>query len=119
MRKLSAITERSGERETFDQQAEPADHSVMQNDRKAVQPESISEKPENAADAPIPYPGENAGWVPMAGSGSPQVMRIAAGMADKPAPKASLREKLDLFKTQASVTQKQAEIKEKRKEVDI
>ncbi len=67
MRKLSAITKRSGERETFDQQAEPADHSVMQNDRKAVQPESISEKPENAADAPIPYPGENAGWVPMAG----------------------------------------------------
>ena len=58
MRKLSAITKRSGERETFDQQAEPADHSVMQNDRKAVQPESISEKPENAADAPIPYPGK-------------------------------------------------------------
>lgn len=56
---------------------------------------------------------------PMAGSGSPQVMRIAAGMADKPAPKASLREKLDLFKTQAAGTQKQAEIKEKRKEVDI
>ena len=106
----------SGEMETSDQQAEPADHSVLQNDRE---PEIISEKPENAADAPLPYPGENAGWAPMAGGGSPQVMRIAAGMADKPAPKASLREKLDLFKTQAAGTQKQAEIKEKRKEVDI
>ena len=40
-------------------------------------------------------------------------------LAEKPVPKASLREKLDLFKTQAAGTQKQAEIKEKRKEVDI
>lgn len=47
------------------------------------------------------------------------VLRRKTGMADKPAPKASLREKLDLFKTQAAGTQKQAEIKEKRKEVDI
>ena len=46
-------------------------------------------------------------------------MRAAAGMADKPAPRASLREKLEAFKTQAAGTQKQAETKEKRKEVDI
>ena len=105
----------SGERETFDQQAEPADHPVMQNDWEPVQSKSVSEKPENAAGAPMPYPGDNADWAPMAGGGSPQVMRIAAGMADKPASKASLREKLDLFKVQAAGTQKQAEIKEKRK----
>ena len=83
------------------------------------EPENIPEQPENAADAPTPYPGENAGWAPMAGGRSPQAMRAAAGMADKPAPRASLREKLEAFKTQAAGTQKQAETKEKRKEVDI
>ena len=106
----------SGERETSDQQAEPADHFVMQNDREPMQPESISAKPENAADAPMPYPGENAGWAPMAGGGSPQVMRIAAGMAEKPAPRASLREKLDLFKTQAAGTGRTDTEKTKGKE---
>ena len=97
--------EESGERVTSSQQP--------------MRSESISEKSENAADAPMPYPRKNAGWIPTASDGSPQVMRAVVGMADKPAPKASLREKLDLFKTQTAGTQKQAEIKEKRKEVDI
>ena len=111
--------EESREGETSDQHGEPADHPVMQKDWEQVLPESISEKPENAADALLPYLGENAVWVSMAGGGSLQVMRAAAGMADRPAPRASLREKLELFKTQAAGTRKQAEIKEKRKEVDI
>ena len=40
----------------------------------------------------------------MASGRSPQVMRVAAGIADKPAPRASLQEKLELFRTQAAET---------------
>ena len=44
------------------------------------------------------------------------MVRVAAGMADKPAPRASLREKLDLFKTQAAGTGRTDTEKTKGKE---
>ena len=60
-----------------------------------------SEVEENAADAPIPYPIENARQGYMAG-GRAQGMKAAAAMADKPAQKMSLKEKLEAFKMKAA-----------------
>lgn len=69
------------------------------------QEEEISQKPEteeNAADAPIPYPAGNAGWVPMPGGGRPPGMKVAAAMCDKPVQKMSLKERLEAFKAPAA-----------------
>ncbi len=74
-----------------------------------------SEVEENAADAPIPYPIENARQGYMAG-GRAQGMKAAAAMADKPAQKMSLKEKLEAFKAQAAGADRADTEKAKRKE---
>lgn len=81
------------------------------------QEEDTSQKPtavENTAK--IPYPIENAGWVPMTGGGRPPGMKVAAAMCDKPVQKMSLKEKLEVFKAQAAGADRADAEKVKRKE---
>ena len=65
--------------------------------------------------SPIPYPIENARQGYMAG-GRAQGMKAAAAMADKPAQKMSLKEKLEAFKAQAAGADRADTEKAKRKE---
>ena len=70
--------------------------------QKPGQTENISEQPEigeKAADAPIPYPVENARHDYSVGNGG---LRTVAAMADKPVQRASLKEKLKAFKEKAA-----------------
>lgn len=76
---------------------EPGEESGGQEEEHSEK----AETEENAADAPIPYPIGNAGWVPMASGGRQQGLKAAASMADKPAQKTSLKEKLETFKMKA------------------
>ncbi len=67
--------------------------------------ETLSEIPEtgeNAADAPMPYPIENARHNYAVDNGNPQGLKLTAGMADKPIQRASLKEKLEAFKVKAA-----------------
>ncbi|RKJ18713.1 DUF3849 domain-containing protein [bacterium D16-50] len=80
---------------------ETSGHDVQ----KQGQEENISEKPEvgeKAANTPMPYPIENAGHEHTVGNGSPQGLKIAAAMADKPVQRTSLKEKLEAFKAKAA-----------------
>ncbi len=77
---------------------ETSGHDVQ----KPGQTENISEQPEigeKAADAPIPYPVENARHDYSVGNGG---LRTVAAMADKPVQRASLKEKLKAFKEKAA-----------------
>lgn len=71
---------------------------------------------ENAADAPIPYPAENAEWVPMTGGGRAPGMKVVSAMCDKPAQKMPLKERLEAFKAQAAGTDRTDIEKAERKE---
>ena len=91
---------------------ETSGHDVQ----KSAQTEKTSERPETgerAANTPIPYPVENARHDYTIGSGG---MRAAAAMADKPAQRASLKEKLAAYKAQASGADRADTEKAKRKE---
>ena len=84
--------------------------------QKSAQTEKTSERPETgerAANTPIPYPVENARHDYTTGSGG---LRAAAAMADKPAQRASLKEKLAAYKAQASGADRADTEKAKRKE---
>ena len=77
---------------------ETSGHDVQ----KSAQTEKTSERPETgerAANTPIPYPVENARHDYTIGSGG---LKAAAAMADKPAQRASLKEKLAAYKAQVS-----------------
>ena len=94
---------------------ETSGHDVQ----KPGQTENISEQPktgEKAADAPIPYPVENARHDYTADS---RGLRVAAAMADKPVQRASLKEKLAAFKVKTAGKEKQENHKEKGKEVTM
>ena len=52
-------------------------------------------------------------------NGSPQGLKLTAGMADKLVQRASLREKLEAFKAKSAGTEKQENRKEKGKEVTM
>ena len=93
-------------------------HSARQNDLKLGQEEK-SETGESVADAQAPYPVENAGHNYAVDNGSPQGLKLTAGMADKLVQRASLREKLEAFKAKAAGTEKQENRKEKGKEVTM
>lgn len=54
---------------------------------------------ESVADAPTPYPVENARHDYTVGNGG---LRVVAAMADKPVQRASLKEKLEAFKVRAA-----------------
>ena len=78
-----------------------------------------AEQPEGAAaDEPRPYPVENARHNYVA-EGNPQGFKMAAAMADKPAARVSLKEKLETLKAQVGGTGKADVIKEKGKDVTI
>ena len=81
--------------------------------------EEKTETEESVADAPIPHPAENAGHNYAVDNGSPQGLKLTAGMADKPVQRASLKEKLEAFKVKAAGTEKQENRKEKGKEVTM
>ena len=91
---------------------ETSGHDVQ----KSAQEEKTSERPETgerAANAPIPYPVENARHDYTMGSGG---LRAAAAMADKPAQRAALKEKLAAYKAQVSGADRADTGKAKRKE---
>ena len=79
--------------------------------------EENPETEESVADAPTPYPVENARHNYAVDNGNPQGLKLTAGMADKPVQRASLKEKLEAFKVKAAGTEKQENRKEKGKEV--
>ena len=81
--------------------------------------ENICEKAyteEIAADVPMPCPTGNIGQEFVAENRRPQGLKIAAGMADKPVQKASLKEKLEAFKRKAAGAEKPDMGKAKGKE---
>ena len=81
--------------------------------------ENIFEKAyteEIAADVPMPCPTGNIGQEFVAENRRPQGLKIAAGMADKPVQKASLKEKLEAFKRKAAGAEKPDMGKAKGKE---
>ncbi len=83
----------------------------------APEEETITgEKGEKAADEPVLYPVQIAGQSDTVGSGSLRGLKPAVGMADKPAQKASLKEKLEAYKAQVAGTGKQGIEKAKGKE---
>lgn len=51
--------------------------------------------------------------------GNPQGLKLTASMADKPAQRTSLKEKLEAFKVKAAGGEKQENRKEKGKEVTM
>ena len=57
---------------------------------------------EAAADMPIPYPVENARHNYAVDNGNRQGLKLAAAMADKPAQRTSLKEKLEAFKREVA-----------------
>ncbi len=93
-------------------------HSALQNDLKLGQEEN-PETEESVADAPTPYPVENARHNYTVDNGNPQGLKLTAGMADKPVQRTSLKEKLEVFKVKAAGTEKQENRKEKGKEVTM
>ena len=86
--------------------------------QKSVQEEK-TEAGESVADTPIPYPVENARHNYAVDNGNPQGLKLTAGMADKPVQRTSLKEKLEVFKSKVSGTEKQEKYKEKGKEVTM
>jgi len=81
--------------------------------------ETISDKSgmeEKTADAPHPYPTGNIGQEFVAENRRPQGLKIAAGMADKPVQKTSLKERLEAFKRKAAGIEKPDMGKAKGKE---
>ena len=71
--------------------------------------ENISEKmqiEEKIADAPMPCPTGNIGQEFVAENRRPQGLKMAAGMAEKPVQKKSLKEKLEAFKRKAAGIEK-------------
>lgn len=76
-----------------------------------------SEPEERAADVPPSYPVENARHNHVVEIGNPQGFRLAAGMAEKPATKPSLKEKLEAYKEKAAGMGKQEPHKDKGREV--
>ena len=70
--------------------------------QKHGQEERAIEKPETAADTPMPYPVENARHNYAVDNGNPQGLKLVAAMGDKPAQRISLREKLEAFKMKAA-----------------
>ena len=64
--------------------------------------EEKTETRECVADAPTPYPVENARHNYAVDNSNPQGLKLTAGMADKPVQRASLKEKLEAFKVKAA-----------------
>ena len=79
-------------------------------------PNEQEEAEEAAADAPAKRPAENAGHNYAMGGINPQRMRFAAAMADKPAQRTSLKERLETFKAKIGGAEMQEKHREKGKE---
>ena len=98
---------------------EPEQDTSGQDVQKSGREQSGAEQPgEPTADAPRPYPVENARHNYVA-EGSPQGFKTAVAMADKPAARTSLKEKLETLKAQVGSSEKTGIIKEKGKDVAI
>ncbi len=95
----TTVIDNAGEEEKEGQ--ETSGHDVQ----KSSQEEKISDKAETGektADGPALYPVQIADNNYTTGNGSPQGLKPAAAMADKPIQRASLREKLEAFKVRAA-----------------
>ena len=112
MKALEGVKEQEAQKAEPEETQDTSGHDVQ----KSAQEEKTSERPETgerAANAPIPYPVENARHDYTMGSGG---LRAAAAMADKPAQRASLKEKLAAYKAQVSGADRADTDKAKRKE---
>ena len=112
MKALEGVKEQEAQKAEPEETQDTSGHDVQ----KSAQEEKTSERPETgerAANAPIPYPVENARHDYTMGSGG---LRAAAAMADKPAQRASLKEKLAAYKAQVSGADRADTGKAKRKE---
>ena len=100
---------------------ETSGHDVQKLGKNDLKPwqEEKPETRESVADAPTPYPVENARHNYAVDNGNPQGLKLTAGMADKPVQRTSLKEKLEAFKVKAAGTEKQENRKEKGKEVTM
>ena len=96
-------------------------NALLNMDEKGDDALGIDDAPEeeNAADAPKPYPVENARHNYAVDNDNPQGLKLAAAMADKPVQRASLKEKLEAFKEKAAGAEKPENQKEKGKEVTM
>ena len=97
-----APEEENGGQATSSQQTESVDYMSVQK----------SGQEEKAADAPMPYPVENARHSHATGGINPQGQKLT----DKPAQKESLKEKLEAYKLRAAGGGKLENNREKRKE---
>jgi hypothetical protein len=119
------LSEAQTKLETVERQLETAKAEVTKpfaQEAELAEKLEQEEKPEtweSVADAPTPYPVKNAGHNYAVDNGSPQGLKLTAGMADKTVQRASLREKLEAFKAKAAGTEKQENRKEKGKKVTM
>ena len=93
----------------------------MQKELKSGQEKYASEKSEiaeNAADVPT-YPLENVRHNYAVDNGNPQALKLTAAMDGQSVQRASLKEKLEVFKVKAAGSEKQESYKEKGKEVTM
>lgn len=100
-RALEGIKGQDMEKAGLEESKDTSGHDVQ----KPGQEEHAIEKPETvetASDAPIPYPVENARHNYAVDNGNPQGLKLVAVMAEKPAQRTSLREKLEAFKVRAA-----------------
>ena len=83
---------------------ETSGHDVQKLGKNDLKPwqEEKPETRESVADAPTPYPVENARHNYAVDNGNPQGLKLTAGMADKPVQRTSLKEKLEAFKVKAA-----------------
>ena len=83
---------------------ETSGHDVQKLGKDDLKPwqEEKPETRESVADAPTPYPVENARHNYAVDNGNPQGLKLTAGMADKPVQRTSLKEKLEAFKVKAA-----------------
>ena len=81
---------------------EKGDDALGMDDAPEEDTAEKAETEENAADAPIPYPAGNTVRQSVPVNSRAQGLKMAAGMADKPVQRESLKEKLEAFKEKAA-----------------
>ncbi|MDE7324707.1 MAG: helicase, partial [Lachnospiraceae bacterium] len=83
----------------------PEENEGRETSGHDVQKSGQEEKPEtreSVADAPTPYPVENARHNYAMDNGNPQGLKLTAVLTDKPVRRTSLKEKLEAFKVRAA-----------------
>ena len=90
-----------GTPEAANENQDTSGHDVQKSENNNITSEK-TETSKNAADAPIPYPVENARHNYAGDTGNPQGLKLTAAMADTPVQRASLKEKLETYTAKAA-----------------